>query len=98
MEFMYLMMLISDCLPCTHSDVREFDFAGSKIYFDGVKATSADGTLAGSTMLLPDIIKILGKKDLLNRQYISNSYTYHGLIPSGEIEWDDEYNIIKVKY
>ncbi len=91
-------LLISDCLPCTHSDVREFDFAGSKIYFDGVKATSADGTLAGSTMLLPDIIKILGKKDLLNRQYISNSYTYHGLIPSGEIEWDDEYNIIKVKY
>lgn len=91
-------LLISDCLPCTHSNVKEFDFAGSKIYFDGEKATSAQGTLAGSTKLLPDIIKILGKKDLLNRQYISNSYTYHGLIPSGEIEWDDEYNIIKVKY
>lgn len=91
-------LLISDCLPCTHSDVKEFNFAGSKVYFDGVKATSADGTIAGSTKLLPDIIKILGKKDLLNRQYISNSYTYHGLVPSGEIEWDDDYNIVKISY
>lgn len=106
-------LLISDCLPCTHYNmfprpfsgegqgegkVIEFNFAGSKVYFDGVKATSADGTIAGSTKLLPDIIKILGKKDLLNRQYISNSYTYHGLAPSGEIEWDEDYNIVKISY
>ena len=57
-------LLVSDCLPCTHSDVKEFDFAGERIYFDGVKATSKDGTLAGSTMLLPDIVKVLARKDL----------------------------------
>ncbi len=89
-------LLISDCLPCTHSNVKEFDFAGSKIYFDGEKATSAQGTLAGSTKLLPDIVKIIGKKELFNRQYVSNSYAYHGLTPYGEIEWDEDFNIIKV--
>ena len=91
-------ILVSDCLPCTHSDIKEFVFADEKIYFDGNKATSAQGTLAGSTKLLPDIAKILGKKDLFNRQYISNSYDYHNLPPRGEIEWDDDFNIVSVKY
>ena len=74
----------------------EFNFAGSKIYYDGEKAASEDGTIAGSTKLLPDIVKIMGKKDLFNRQYISNSYDYHGLESRGEIEWDEDFNIIKV--
>lgn len=91
-------LLVSDCLPCTHSDLKEFDFAGKKIYFDGVKATSKEGTLAGSTMLLPDIVKVLAKKDLFNKQHISNSYDYHGIDSRGEIEWDDEFNIVGVKY
>lgn len=91
-------LLVSDCLPCTHSDLKEFDFAGEKIYFDGVKATSKEGTLAGSTMLLPDIVKVLGRKDLFSKQYISNSYDYHGLESVGEIEWDEDFNIIEVRY
>ena len=91
-------LLVSDCLPCTHSDLNEFNFAGEKIYFDGVKATSKEGTLAGSTMLLPDIVKVLAKKDLFNKQHISNSYDYHGIDSRGEIEWDDEFNIVEVKY
>ncbi len=91
-------LLVSDCLPCTHSDLKEFDFAGERIYFDGVKATSKEGTLAGSTMLLPDIVKVLAKKDLFNKQHISNSYDYHGLDSRGEIEWDEEFNIVEVRY
>ncbi|MBE7712525.1 MAG: hypothetical protein E7Z87_02130 [Cyanobacteria bacterium SIG26] len=91
-------ILVSDCLPCTHSNIKEFNFAGSKIYFDGIKATSADGTLAGSTMLLPDIVKVLAKKDLFNRQHISNSYDYHQIQPNGEIEWDEDFNIVRVSY
>lgn len=91
-------LLISDCLPCTHSNIKEFEFAGSKIYFDGTKATSKDGTLAGSTKLLPDIIKILASKDLFSKQYISNSYDYHKFDLNGEIEWDEDFNIIKVTY
>lgn len=91
-------LLVSDCLPCTHSDVNEFIFADEKVYFDGNKATSAEGTLAGSTKLLPDIVKILGKKDMFNKQYISNSYDYHHLDLDGEIEWDEDFNIVNIKY
>ena len=91
-------ILVSDCLPCTHSEIHEFEFAGTKIYFDGKKATSKSGTLAGSTMLLPDIVKVLAKKDLFNRQHISNAYDYHKLDSRGEIEWDEDYNIVKVSY
>ena len=69
-----------------------------KIYFDGVKATSAEGTIAGSTKLLPDIVKIIGNKNLFNPQFIENPYIYHNLDSKGEIEWDEDFNIVKVKY
>ena len=60
-------ILISDCLPCTKSNIKEFVFAGETVYYDGKKATSKDGTLAGSTVLLTDIIKILaGNTKTLN--------------------------------
>ena len=89
-------ILVSDCLPCTHSDIKEFTFADEKIYFNGEKATSKEGTLAGSTKLLPDIIKILNKKSLFKPQYIENPYKYHSIELDGEIEWDEDYNIVKV--
>lgn len=90
-------ILISDALPITYSDLRETTFADSKIYYDGNKATSKDGTIAGSTKLLPEIIKILGKKGMFNPKFIENTYTYHNIEPdAGEIEWDDEFNIIKI--
>lgn len=91
-------LLISDCLPCTHSNLRKFEFAGSTVYFDGNRAASKDGTLAGSTKLLPDIVKILGQKDMFSKQYVSNSYDYHKLDSNGEIEWDENFNIIKINY
>lgn len=80
-------ILISDALPITYSDMKETVFADSKIYYDGVKATSADGTIAGSTTLLDGIIKRLIKLDLFKPEYIENVYRYHGLEPVGEIEW-----------
>ena len=85
-------ILISDALPITYSDMKETIFADSKIYYDGDKATSDDGTIAGSTKLLPEIIKILGKKGMFKPQYIENVYHYHGLDPIGEIEWDEDFN------
>ena len=48
-------------------------------------------------MLLPDIVKVLAKKDLFNKQHISNSYDYHKLESRGEIEWDEEFNIVEVR-
>jgi N-acetylglucosamine-6-phosphate deacetylase len=89
-------ILVSDCLPCTHSNIKQFMFADKPITFDGEKATSSDGTLAGSSKLLPDIIKILAKKNLMKPQYIENPYNYHKLNISGEIEWDENYNMINI--
>ena len=85
-------ILISDALPITYSDMKETVFADSKIYYDGDKATSDDGTIAGSTKLLPEIIKILGKKGMFKPRFIENTYRYHGLEPIGEIEWDEDFN------
>lgn len=90
-------ILISDALPITYSDLKETVFADSKIFYDGDKATSKDGTIAGSTKLLPEIIKIIGKKGLFNPQFINNTYEYHNLTPQGEITWDEDFNIVEIK-
>lgn len=86
-------ILVSDSLPITRSELKEMIFAGEKIYYDGVKATSKEGTIAGSTTLLPDIIKRLAKHGLFNAEYINNPYKYHNIDLEGSIEWDDEWNI-----
>jgi N-acetylglucosamine-6-phosphate deacetylase len=89
-------LLVSDALPCTHSNLKEFVFADETIYFDGVKATSKEGTLAGCTKLLPEIIQILAKKDMFKQEFINNIYEYHKINLNGSIEWDENYNIVKV--
>lgn len=89
-------ILISDALPITYSDLTETVFADSKIFYDGCKATSADGTIAGSTKLLPEIIKILAQKDMFSPCFVENTYRYHNIEPAGEIEWDSGFNIRKI--
>ena len=91
-------ILISDALPITYSDIKETVFADSKIYYDGKKATSADGTIAGSTTLLDGIVKRLHSVGLMNTEYIENPYGYHSLSHNGEIVWDDDMNIKKIVY
>lgn len=95
-------LLVSDSLPITKSDKKEMIFADEKVYYDGVKATSAEGTIAGSTTLLPEIIKRLYKSELLFsieefEQLIENPYHYHNIDINGSIEWDDDFNILEVK-
>lgn len=87
-------ILISDALPITYSKEETAVFADSRIHYNGKVATSDDGTIAGSTKLLPEIIKILGKKKMFSPKFIENSYTYHGLKPKGELIWDEDFNII----
>lgn len=89
-------ILVSDSLPCTNSSLSEFVFAGEKIFYDGNSAKSHAGTLAGSTKMLPEIIKILADKNLFNPVYINNPYIYHKIDLAGEIEWDENYNIVRV--
>lgn len=48
-------LLISDALPISYSDKKEEIFGGEKIYYDGKKATSKEGVLAGSTLYFDDI-------------------------------------------
>ena len=89
-------LLVSDSLPVTKSNLVEMSFGGKEIFYNGQKATSKDGTLAGSTKLLPDIIKILGEKELFNPQLIENPYCYHRLTTDKFIEIDDKFNVSRV--
>lgn len=90
-------ILISDALPITYSSKKAAVFADEKIYYDGTKATSANGTIAGSTTLLDKIVKILTKKDLFTVQLINNVYDYHNIELDGEIEWDENFNIVHIR-
>lgn len=72
-------ILISDALPITNSDIKETVFADSKIFYDGIKATSANGTIAGSTTLLDGMIERLKKLDLYNPILLENAWKYHNI-------------------
>ena len=73
-----------------------FDFADSEIFYDGERAASKDGTLAGSTTLLPDIINRLHSVGMFNPQFIENPYNYHNIDIEGSVEWDDDWNILQI--
>lgn len=90
-------LLISDSLPITKSNLKEMIFADEKVYYDGIKATSKEGTIAGSTTLIPDIIKRLAKVNLFNPEYINNPYNYHNIDIEGFIEWDNDWNIKRIQ-
>ncbi len=89
-------ILISDSLPITYSDLKEIIFADSKVFYDGNKATSKNGTIAGSTSLLDKIIKRLANKGLMNLEFINNPYRYHNIDLCGKIIWDEDFNILEV--
>lgn len=89
-------LLISDSLPITYSNLKETIFADEKIYYDGTKATSKEGTIAGSTTLLNDIIKRLAGIGLMNLEFINNPYRYHKIDLCGKIIWDENFNILEV--
>ena len=93
-------LLISDSLPITCSDLKEMVFADEKVYYDGVKATSQEGTIAGSTTMIPKIIKRLKNVGLVDEKQISqliqNTYDYHNIDLKGYIEWDKNCDIITV--
>lgn len=81
-------------------EVFEFTFADEKVYYDGVKATSKEGTIAGSTTMIPKIIKRLKNAGLVDEKQISqliqNTYNYHNIDLKGYIEWDKNCDIITV--
>ena len=90
-------ILVSDCLPIAQSNLKYTIFADEEIFYDGDRATSKSGTLAGSTKLLSEIIKIIGEKGYFNPQLIQNSYDYHCINTDKFIEIDDKFNVSEVK-
>ena len=86
----------------------EFTFADEKVYYDGIKATSKEGTIAGSTTMIPKIIKRLMNtifrtstltttdREKMLSQLVLNPYSYHNIDLGGSIEWDEDFNIAKV--
>lgn len=88
-------ILVSDSLPIAKSHLKEMMFAGEKIYYDGIRATSKAGTLAGSTSLLSDIVKRLADLNIFNPAWIDNPYNYHDIDLNYEIEWDENWNYVK---
>ena len=63
-------ILISDALPITKSAQKEANFAGTHIYYDGIKATSENGTIAGSTNLLDEIIHRIKEQEIVDEDII----------------------------
>ncbi len=90
-------LLVSDCLPITNSEKKEMDFCNKTIYYDGKKAIDKNGTIAGSTTLLDNIIKRLLDKDINAFQFIENSYVYHNIKIDGSIWWNEKNKIIAVE-
>lgn len=95
-------ILVSDSLPLAKSDLKEMDFAGEKIFYDGEKATSATGTIAGSTAILGEMVKRLALQKPENfEKYVKmasdNLYDYHNIKLDGGIYWDEDFNIVAVE-
>ena len=82
--------------------LKEINFAGEKIFFDGEKATSSEGTIAGSTAILDEIIARLTNNDPENfEKYVKmasdNLYKYHNIKLNGCVYWDENFNIVAVE-
>lgn len=95
-------ILVSDSLPIALSDLKEMDFAGSHIYYDGKRATSKDGTLAGSIEILNNIVKKLSEKNPdkfedYAKMAGTNVSKYHKVKLNGKIWWDNNFNILAVE-
>lgn len=90
-------ILISDCLPITNSDKTEMQFCNKTIYYDGKKATDKNGTLAGSTNLIDNIIQRLLKKNIDAFKLIENTHKYHNIELDGQILWNENNQILSIE-
>lgn len=95
-------ILVSDSLPLAKSELREMDFAGERIFYDGKKATSKEGTIAGSTAILDEIIQRLAdekpeKFDYYVKMASENLFKYHEISLEGCIWWNEDFEIVAVE-
>ena len=88
---------ISDCLPIAYDSKSQMEFCNKTIYYDGEKITSKDGTMAGSSLLLNDILKRLNENGIDGFKYVENLYKYHDVEIEGCIYWGEDGEIIVVE-
>lgn len=96
-------VLISDALPITHGEQKECVFAGQNVHFENGSFYNKDNVLAGSGMLLPDILKRLVKNNLLsfeNAVYMMNitPAKYLHVINNAFVTFDDELNPVETNF
>ena len=100
-------LLISDALPISYSEQKETIFGGEKIFYNGHKATSHNGVLAGSVLYFDDIYKKVSDfiefKDFIG--YCSQNIFESLNLPFYKIEknsktdlivWDKDFNIERI--
>ena len=95
-------LLISDALPISHSDKTEMIFCSEKIYLKDNKATDKNGTIAGSSLLLNDIVKRLFNSNIVDfgsaiQMSSTNQLLYHSLNNNAQVFWDNDCNIVDVR-
>lgn len=95
-------ILVSDSLPLAKSDLKEMNFAGEEIFYSNNKATSKDGTIAGSTAILNEIVQKFALNnpkefDKYAKMASDNLCNYHNLKLNGCIYWDEGFNIVAVE-
>lgn len=95
-------ILVSDSLPLTKSNLKEMKFAGEMVFYNGERATSKEGTIAGSTAVLNEIINRLSFKSRKNfksfvKMASDNLYTYHNIELDGCVYWDESFEVVAVE-
>ena len=96
-------LLISDALPLAHSDKKEGIFSGQTIYNKNGNLIGKDGTIAGSSMLLCDIVKNVLNKKLLEKNDVikavsTNQLKYHNLKNNLRVHWNKKNQIDGVDF
>ena len=85
-------ILISDAMPATKCNMATFDWNGETIYVDDGRCTTADGTLAGSTLTLRDaIVYVVENLNLSLEEALRMASTY----PAEAIGRQDEFGYVR---
>lgn len=95
-------LLVADSLPLAGSTLAEINFAGKCVLYKDKKAVSKDGTIAGSALLLDEIIKELSIKNPNEfNKYVKmasdNLYKYHNITLDGCVYWDEHFEIVVIE-
>lgn len=94
-------ILISDALPIAHSDKESMEFCSKTVFLKEGKAVDVNGTMAGSTDFVCDIIKKVVKEGLLDlKSAVSMASTNINFIPEidAQIFWDSDNNVCAMNF